>query len=129
MMNPMAMLDMMKGNITFIVPNMAMMAIINQFFQGFVLVKVPFSLTNRFKDMLHRGIDLSTLDVSYVSSLSWYFLLMFGLRGLIKLFLGEDSEALDEGRAYQAQMGMGMVFMIPPCYLEYIYMYICNIMM
>jgi hypothetical protein len=39
-MNPMAMLDMMKGNITFIVPNMAMMAIINQFFQGFVLVKV-----------------------------------------------------------------------------------------
>mmetsp|Transcript_52436 Transcript_52436/g.67251 ORF Transcript_52436/g.67251 Transcript_52436/m.67251 type:complete len:293 (+) Transcript_52436:17-895(+) len=108
MMNPMAMLDMMKGNITFIVPNMAMMAIINQFFQGFVLVKVPFSLTNRFKSMLHRGIDLSTLDVSYVSSLSWYFLLMFGLRGLIKLFLGEDSEALDEGRAYQAQMGMGM---------------------
>jgi hypothetical protein len=33
-MNPMAMMDMMKGNITFIVPNMAMMAIINQFFQG-----------------------------------------------------------------------------------------------
>jgi len=37
-MNPMAMMDMMKGNITFIVPNMAMMAIINQFFQGYVLV-------------------------------------------------------------------------------------------
>jgi len=36
-----------------------------------VLVKVPFSLTNRFKSMLHRGVDLSTLDVSYVSSLSW----------------------------------------------------------
>mmetsp|Transcript_49755 Transcript_49755/g.113016 ORF Transcript_49755/g.113016 Transcript_49755/m.113016 type:complete len:307 (-) Transcript_49755:199-1119(-) len=108
MMNPMTMLDMMKGNITFIVPNMAMMAIINQFFQGFVLVKVPFSLTNRFKSMLHRGVDLSTLDVSYVSSLSWYFLLMFGLRGLIKLFLGENSDSLDEGRAYQAQMGMAM---------------------
>mmetsp|Transcript_27211 Transcript_27211/g.54805 ORF Transcript_27211/g.54805 Transcript_27211/m.54805 type:complete len:393 (-) Transcript_27211:274-1452(-) len=108
MMNPMAMLDMMKGNITFIVPNMAMMAIINQFFQGFVLVKVPFSLTNRFKTMLHRGVDLDTLDVSYVSSLSWYFLLMFGLRGLIKLILGEDSLAMDESRQMQAQMGMGL---------------------
>ena len=37
-----------------------------------------------------------------------YFLLMFGLRGLIKLLLGEDSSALDESRQMQAQMGMGM---------------------
>jgi hypothetical protein len=33
---------------------------------------------------------------------------MFGLRGLIKLLLGEDSSALDESRQMQAQMGMGM---------------------
>jgi len=43
-----------------------------------------------------------------VSSLSWYFLVMFGLRGLFKLILGEDSAALDEARATQMQMGMGM---------------------
>ena len=108
-MNPMAMMDMMKGNITFIVPNMIMMNIIQQFFQGFVLVKIPFPLTNRFKTMLQRGVDLSTLDVTYTSSLSWYFLLMFGLRGVIKLVMGEeDSGALDEGRAYQMQMGTGL---------------------
>ncbi len=45
MMNPMAMMDMMKGNITFMVPNMAMMAIINNFFEGFVLVKVTESIS------------------------------------------------------------------------------------
>jgi hypothetical protein len=33
---------------------------------------------------------------------------MFGLRGLIKLILGEDSLAMDESRQMQAQMGMGL---------------------
>ena len=77
-------------------------------FQGFVICKVPFPLTSRFKVMLQRGVDLATLDVSYVSSLSLYFLLMFGLRGFFKIALGEDSDSLDESRAMQMQMGMGM---------------------
>lgn len=110
MMNPMGMVDMMKKNVTFMLPNMVMMQIINMFFQGFVLVKVPFNtMPNRFKSMLQKGVDLKTLDVSYVSSLSWYFLVMFGLRGLYKLIIGEDSPALDEAKAAQAQMGMGMM--------------------
>jgi len=108
MTNPMGMVDMMKGNITMIVPNMVMMTIISYFFSGFVLVKIPFPLTNRFKMMLQRGVDLSTLDVTYVSSLSWYFLLLFGLRGVFKLILGEDSPALNEAKAAQAQMGLGL---------------------
>ena len=108
MMNPMGMVDMMKNNMTFMLPNMVMMGVIGFFFSGFVLVKVPFPLTARFKLMLQRGVDLTTLDVSYVSSLSWYFLVMFGLRGLFKLILGEDSAVLDEAKAAQMQMGMGM---------------------
>lgn len=108
MSNPMGMIDHMKGNMLYMVPNMVMMGVISFFFQGFVLVKVPFPLTNRFKVMLQRGVDLATLDVSYVSSLSWYFLLMFGLRGFFKIALGEDSDSLDESRAMQMQMGMGM---------------------
>lgn len=35
----------------------------------------------------------STLDVSYVSSVSWYFLVMFGMRGFLSLILGEQSGA------------------------------------
>ena len=108
MSNPMGMVDHMKGNMLYMLPNMVMMGIISFFFQGFVLVKVPFPLTNRFKVMLQRGVDLATLDVSYVSSLSWYFLLMFGLRGFFKIVLGEDSDSLDESRAMQMQMGMGV---------------------
>ncbi|WJX56170.1 ER membrane complex subunit 3 [Trifolium repens] len=34
--------------------------------------------------MLQNWIDLSTVDVSYVSSHSWYFLNLFGLRGLFQ---------------------------------------------
>ena len=70
-------------------------------------MKIPFPLTNRFKVMLQRGVDLETLDVSYVSSLSWYFLLMFGLRGFLRVILGEDPDSLDADRAMQMQMGMG----------------------
>jgi len=105
MMNPVGMMDAMKGNISYIVPNLIMMTFISYFFSGFVLAKVPFGLTNGFKVMLQRGVDLSTLDVSYVSSLSWYFLLMYGLRSVFKLVLGEESVAADEARMMQMQMG------------------------
>ena len=38
----------------------------------FSAAKIPFPLTQRFRSMLQNGIDLSTVDVSYVSSRSWY---------------------------------------------------------
>jgi len=107
-MDPMAMMDGMKGNMLYMVPNMLMMTVISFFFSGFVLVKVPFPVTQRFKQMLQRGVDLATLDTSYVSSLSWYFLLMFGLRGFLRVVLGEDPDAMDANREMQMQMGMGM---------------------
>ena len=108
MLNPLGMVDSMKGNLVYMLPNMVMMGIISFFFQGFIILKVPFALTRCFKVMLQRGVDLESLDVSYVSSLSWYFLVMFGLRGLFKIILGEDSESLDESEAAQRQMTMGM---------------------
>ena len=106
--NPMAMVDMMKGNVSFMVPNIVMMTFCSYFFAGFVCLKVPFALpSSRFKLMLQRGIDLKSLDVGYMSSLSWYFIVSFGLRGLYQLLLGQDVES-DEARMMNMQMGMGM---------------------
>ncbi len=109
MSNPSSLIDMMKGNMVFMIPNIAMMTFVGYFFSGFVCLKIPFPLpSNRFKVMLQRGVDLTTLDVSYVSSLSWYFLLTFGLNGVYKLILG-DSDFDDGNKMMQMQMGMGMM--------------------
>ena len=40
MMNPSGMLDMMKGNMAFMIPNVLMMGLISYFFAGFVLGKI-----------------------------------------------------------------------------------------
>lgn len=56
--------------------------------------------------MLQNGIDLSTVDVSYVSSRSWYFLNLFGLRGLFSLILGEEN-AMDDTQRMMQMSGFG----------------------
>uniref|UniRef100_A0A175YN23 ER membrane protein complex subunit 3 n=1 Tax=Daucus carota subsp. sativus TaxID=79200 RepID=A0A175YN23_DAUCS len=65
-------MDMMKKNLSMIIPQTLTFAWVNFFFSGFVAAKIPFPLTQRFRSMLQNGIDLSTVDVSYVSSRSWY---------------------------------------------------------
>merc|ERR1712078_827381 len=107
MSDPTMMMDMMN----MIVPQMLTGAWVNFFFTGFVIAKIPFPLTQRFRTMLQRGIDLASLDVTYVSSLSWYFLNLFGLRGLNQLVLGRASEEIDDTKLMgmqQQMMGMGM---------------------
>ena len=56
--------------------------------------------------MLQRGIELQSLDVTYISSLSWYFLNFFGLRGVFALALGQTD--LNDAQQMQQQMAMGM---------------------
>ena len=108
--DPLAMVGMMKQNMMTVLPNMLMMGWVSFFFSGFVLVKLPFPLTERFKSMLQRGIFLNSLNVSYVSSLSWFFINLFGLRGVFSLVLGSDNGAVDNAdqmMAAQMQMGTG----------------------
>ncbi|CAL5063607.1 unnamed protein product [Urochloa decumbens] len=100
-------MDMMKKNLSMIVPQTLTFAWVNFFFSGFVAAKIPFPLTQRFRGMLQNGIDLSTVDVSYVSSRSWYFLNLFGLRGLFSLILGEENATDDAQKMMQMGGGMG----------------------
>jgi len=93
-MNPSAMTDMLKNNLSMAVSTMLQFAWISFFFSGFVLAKVPFSLTQKFKSMLQKGVEIQNLDVKYVSSLSLYFLILFGLNGLQNLIL--TSKEADE---------------------------------
>jgi len=106
MQDPSVMMNMMQGNFAMMVPQMVMMGIVNYFFSGFVLGKLPFPLTPSFKGMLQRGVNITTLDTAYVTSMSWYFLVMFGMRGLFTLVLGANNET-DDTKMMQQQMGMG----------------------
>ncbi|GMH38286.1 hypothetical protein BSKO_06170 [Bryopsis sp. KO-2023] len=110
--DPSMMVNMLKSQLTGLVPQIMMGAWVNHFFAGFVLGKVPISLSPRFRPMLQRGIDLVSLDVSYFTSLSYYILLLFGMRGLFSLFFREDT--IDDTDMVRRQMnpmgGMGPAF-------------------
>lgn len=108
MPDPMAMLGPMKGQFVFMAQNMILMQGIGYFFSGYILVKVPVPLTNGFKMMFQRGLDLTTLETSYVSSVSWYFLVMFGLRAFFKLVIdGDGSSQKDHMKAAMIQTELG----------------------
>lgn len=109
------MMGMMKGNMAMMIPQTLIMGWINAFFAGFVIsmsnttfsacvsgvacmliwgrqsVKLPFPLTIRFKSMLQSGVATRDLDVRWVSSLSWYFLNLFGLQSVFIFILGNDN--------------------------------------
>lgn len=106
MMDPGMMSNMMKSNVTATLPNIAMMSLVQAIFSGFVVAKFPFALSNRFKGMVQRGVDIDNLDGSYATSLSLYFLIMFGLQSVIQLLLGRNEG--DETQMMKQQMSNPM---------------------
>merc|ERR1712070_771807 len=93
------------------VQNMIMMQGIQYFFSGFILLKVPFPLTAGFKSMFQRGlVEMPDLDPAYVSSVSWYFLVMYGLRQFFRLAIGEPTTEMREQNVCLHQHG----FQNPP---------------
>ncbi|KAK9236747.1 integral membrane protein DUF106-domain-containing protein [Lipomyces kononenkoae] len=101
------MMNMLKGNMAMIVPQTLLMSWINFFFSGFILMKLPFPLTIRFKSILQSGVATPELDVRWVSSMSWYFLNLFGLRSVYDIILGSNNSA--GGGMEMAGMNPGMM--------------------
>ena len=104
--DPAMMMQQQKSMLTVMLPQMVMMGIISYFFSGFVMVKIPMPLSLKFKGMTQRGIDLQTLDVSFVSSFSWYILVSVGISGVMTLIMGRQSQ-INDAAAMEQQMKMG----------------------
>ncbi|GAM90931.1 hypothetical protein ANO11243_089780 [Dothideomycetidae sp. 11243] len=102
------MMGMMKGNMAMMVPQTLIMGWINAFFSGYVIMKLPFPLTPQFKSMLQSGVGTRDLDVRWVSSLSWYFLTLFGLQPVYNFILGSNAASQVSQQMAQAQMGSPM---------------------
>lgn len=55
------------------------------------LVKLPFPITIKFKSMLQSGVMTKDMDPRWMSSISWYFLCIFGLQSVFNFLLGSDN--------------------------------------
>uniref|UniRef100_A0A7S4U5V7 ER membrane protein complex subunit 3 n=2 Tax=Guillardia theta TaxID=55529 RepID=A0A7S4U5V7_GUITH len=108
MSDPSMMMQQQKSMFTVMLPQMVMMGLISYFFSGFVMVKIPLPLSLKFKAMTQRGIELSSLDVTYVSSFSWYVLVSVGISGVMSLIMGKPSQ-INDAAEMERQMKMGQV--------------------
>lgn len=54
-------------------------------------MKLPFPITIKFKSMLQAGVQTKDMDPRWMSSISWYFLCIFGLQFVYVFLLGSDN--------------------------------------
>lgn len=85
------MMGPMKNQMAMMIPNTLIMSWINAFFSGFVVLKLPFPLTVKFKSMLQAGVATKEMDPRWMSSISWYFLCYFGLQSIFNFLLGSEA--------------------------------------
>ncbi|CDO95994.1 unnamed protein product [Kluyveromyces dobzhanskii CBS 2104] len=99
-----AMTSMAMGNLVNYIPQTIIMWWVNYFFAGFVLMRLPFPLTIRFKQMLQSSVMTDDLDVRWVSSMSWYIISMGGLTPVYNILLGGSNLDKLDVSAQQQQL-------------------------
>jgi hypothetical protein len=90
--SPMGQMEPMKQQVVMMVTQYGVIMWVQAFFVGFLVVKVPFALTERFKALTQQGIGVASLDTAYVSSMSWYVTAMSGLPRVLALFSSGSSK-------------------------------------
>lgn len=90
------MMEPMKKSMVMMIPQQLIMGWISFFFSGFVVAKIPLSPLpfplDYFKGWLQRGLASEGIQMVWVSSLSWYFLVaFFGLNAVYRVLLGDDN--------------------------------------
>jgi len=108
MMNPEMMTGMLKNNLFMAVATPLQYGVISHFFSGFLIGKVPFPLTQKFRELLQSGVSVVSLNVQYISSISLYFLTLFGFNSLYRIILSESDDDLAGQMAGMNPMMMGM---------------------
>ena len=106
-MDPSQMMGMLKKNAAYSITTMLLLTWVDTVYSGFILAKVPFPLTQKFRGMLQRGVELNDLDVTYVSSSSLYFLAVFGMNGILDLILDKKTDALPPMMMQDSMSPMG----------------------
>lgn len=81
------MLQGLKGNLLNYLPQPILMFFMSVLFGGYIVLKLPFTLTANFKPMLQSSIQTPDLDVSYVTGISWYFVNLLGVESIGSLIL------------------------------------------
>lgn len=96
LMNPDLLSNQAVSIATSVIPQMLLGQWASSSFAGLVVCRLPFTLTPRFRTMLQSGIEFAgrNLDVSYVSSLSWFVLNIFGVSELLILFSQSQEESI-----------------------------------
>lgn len=109
MMNPNQMFDMIKKNAVNGIYFAFIFVGVGFLFSGFILLKLPFGLTQKFRSMLQQGVNLPDLDLSYVSAISWCFILVFGLNSLLQHFDGNDNHSILKEQELMMKQQMNMM--------------------
>lgn len=104
-----ALMNMAKGNMMNFIPQTLIMAWVNFFFAGSVVMKLPFPLTESFKSMLQSGVNTPDLSVRYVSAISWYFVNLLGLKPIYSILMNdpESAQALVNQQQNQQMPNLG----------------------
>lgn len=92
MFNPSNMTKMMGGNMMMMILFPLQMMGVNYFFSGMLVGKVSFPLTQQFRELLQKGIEIQNIDVKYISSLSLYFLIYLGINKFMEIFVTVNQE-------------------------------------